>query len=247
MKPLHSKIALITGASQGLGRAVAMALAASGAEVIVNYHPSQENAANDVVAHIQQEGGHAVLFPADVTSLEQLRQMYAFVQSTYGQLDILINNAGVMSNGPLESVTEADFDRHFAVNVKGTYFNIQLAVPLMKPGARILNFSSSVTGQMYANYSIYAATKGAIDQLTRHLAKELGPKGISINAIAPGPSNTDMFVVGRSDAQLAMTKANIAAGRLGEPSDIASLVLMLLTEPTGWIQGQTIKANGGFI
>ena len=247
MKPLQSKIALVTGASQGLGKAVAIALATSGAKVIVNYHPSQEQAAKDVVAHIHKEGGHAVLFPADVTSLEQLRLMYAFVQSTFGHLDVLINNAGVMSNGPLESVTETDFDRHFSVNVKGTYFNIQQAVPLMKPGSRIINFSSSVTGQMYANYSVYAATKGAIDQLTRHLAKELGPKGISINAIAPGPSNTDMFVVGRTEAQLASTKANIAAGRLGEPSDVASLILMLLTEPTGWIQGQTIKANGGFI
>ena len=244
---LTNKVALITGASQGLGKAVALALAKAGARVVINYHPSQENNALAVQRQIEQAGGKAIILPADITIKSEVEKLFSATIQHFQQLDILINNAGVMMNRPLDQVSEADFDLHFDVNVKGTFFACQQAAKWMKSGGKILNFSSSVTGQMYPNYSVYAATKGAIDQLTRHLAKELGPKGISINAIAPGPSNTDMFVVGRTPEQLAFTRSNIAYGRLGEPEDIAAVVLLLLSEQATWINGQTIKANGGFI
>jgi 3-oxoacyl-[acyl-carrier protein] reductase len=247
MKLLQHKVAIVTGSSQGIGRAIAIALASEGASVVVNYHPTQQENAYLVVDTIKKNGGQAIAIAADITSLVELDYLMDATLQQFKRLDILVNNAGIMINTPLDKVGEDEFERHFNINVKGTFFACQKAAALMSHGGCIINFSSSVTAQMYPNYSVYAATKGAIDQMTRHLAKELGPKGISINAIAPGPSNTAMFTKGRSDAQLEMTRNNIAYGRLGEPEDIAAVVLTLVSEKAHWINGQTIKANGGFI
>lgn len=152
-----------------------------------------------------------------------------------------------MQNYPLEEVDEKVFDHQFNINVKAPFFIIQKAVKFMTKGSKIINLSSSVVGSMYANYAVYAATKGAIDQLTRHLAKELGPKGISINAIAPGPTSTDMYNKGRSKEEILETSKGIAFKRIGKPSDIANVVVLLASDKSSWITGQTIKANGGLV
>jgi len=153
----------------------------------------------------------------------------------------------MMTTKPLEQVTEQDFNREFAINVKGTYFACQLAARYMQAGGRIISFSSSVLGLTTPTYSLYAATKGAVEQITRQLAKELGPKRITINAVAPGPINTELFTADKSAAQIEMITRMITFGRLGEPEDIARVVLFLASEEAGWITGQTLRANGGFI
>lgn len=164
-----------------------------------------------------------------------------------GKLDILVNNAGLMETKPLLEITEEDFDRHFALNAKGTFFACQLAMKHMEMGGRIVNLSTSVNGQMFPGYSLYAGTKGAVEQFTRQLAKEFGPKQITINAVAPGPVNTELFTVGKTEQQIDALKQMNAFNRLGEPEDIARAIELLVNPESQWITGQTIRVNGGFI
>jgi 3-oxoacyl-[acyl-carrier protein] reductase len=184
---------------------------------------------------------------ADVSNIANLEMLFQSTIEHFGHIDILVNNAGVMTTRPIEQITEQDFDREFATNVKGTYFACQLAARYMQAGGRIVNFSTSVLGQMTPTYSLYAATKGAVEQITRQLAKEFGAKHITINAVAPGPVNTELFTADKSEAQIEMIKRFIAFGRLGEPEDIARTVLFLASDEAAWITGQTLRANGGFI
>lgn len=240
------KVALVTGASRGIGRQIAQQLAAHGAKVIVNYTSSPEKAA-EVVDTIKQAGGEATAVQADISQLAELEQLFQTTISTYGKLDILVNNAGVMKMQTIADVTEADFDQQFAINVKGTFFACQQAAIQMERNGRIINFSTSVVGQMFPAYSVYAGTKGAVEQFTRQLAKEFGKKGITINAVAPGPVNTELFTVGKSEQQIEGLRNMNAFGRLGEPEDIADVVLFLASESSKWVTGQTLRANGGFI
>lgn len=240
------KVALVTGASRGIGRQIAQQLAAHGAKVIVNYTSSPEKAA-EVVDTIKQAGGEATAVQADISQLAELEQLFQTTISTYGKLDILVNNAGVMKMQTIADVTEADFDQQFAINVKGTFFACQQAAIHMERNGRIINFSTSVVGQMFPAYSVYAGTKGAVEQFTRQLAKEFGKKGITINAVAPGPVNTELFTVGKSEQQIEGLRNMNAFGRLGEPEDIADVVLFLASESSKWVTGQTLRANGGFI
>lgn len=243
---LANKVALVTGASRGIGQSIAETLATSGVAVVINYARNHEQA-EELVARIQQRGGQALAVQADVSRVADLQTLFQATHDRFGRLDILINNAGVMTTKPLAQVTEQDFDREYAINVKGTYFACQLAAQYLQPGGRIINFSSSVLGQMTPTYSLYAGTKGAVEQITRQLAKELSAKGITINAVAPGPVNTDLFTAGKSPAQIDAITRNIAFGRLGEPDDIARVALMLVSDDAGWITGQVLRANGGFI
>ncbi len=245
-KTLAGKVALVTGASRGIGRQIAQKLAFQGAKVIVNYTRSPEKAA-EVVDIIKQAGGEATAVQADISQIVELEKLFQRTLSTYGQLDILVNNAGVMKMQPITEVTEADFDQQFAINVKGSFFACQQAALHMEPNGRIINFSTSVVGQMFPTYSVYAGTKGAVEQFTRQLAKEFGRKGITINAIAPGPVNTELFSVGKTEQQIEGLRHMNAFGRLGEPEDIADVVLFLASKSSKWITGQTLRANGGFI
>jgi Dehydrogenases with different specificities (related to short-chain alcohol dehydrogenases) len=243
---LENKVAIVTGASRGIGQATAETLAANGAHVVINY-AHNKRFADDIVQRIQQNGGQALAAQADVSKVTDLKALFQTTIERFGHVDILVNNAGIMTTKPLGQVTEQDFDREFATNVKGTYFACQLAASYLPAGGHIINFSTSVVGQMMPTYSLYAATKGAVEQITRQLAKELGPKGITINAIAPGPVNTELFTADKTEAQINGIKNLIGFGRLGEPADIASVVLFLASEESGWITGQTLRANGGFI
>lgn len=243
---LAGRVALVTGASRGIGQKIAEALAQQGARVVINF-ASSPGKAEEVVAGIRALGGEAIAIQADISKVAEVEQLFHKTLEAYGRVDILVNNAGIMITKPLLQTTEEDFDKQFNINVKGTFFAIQQAAIHMKENGRIINFSTSVTGQMFPAYSSYAGTKGAVEQFTRQLAKELGPKGITINAVAPGPINTELFTVGKSEEQIKAVGNMNSFGRLGEPEDISRVVLFLASSESQWVTGQTIRVNGGFI
>ncbi|KIL38959.1 3-ketoacyl-ACP reductase [Gordoniibacillus kamchatkensis] len=242
---LNGKVAIVTGASRGIGRQVAIQLAQAGAKVVVNYSSSRGKA-DEVVTAIEQFGGQAAAIQADVSKVSEVEALFSETLERFGRVDILVNNAGIMENNAIADVTEEIFDRHFALNVKGTYFACQQAMKHMERGGTIVNFSTSVSGAMLPTYSVYAATKGAVEQLTRQLAKEFGPKDIVINCIAPGQVATDLFLNGKSPELVDSFRRMNAFGRLGEPEDIANALELLVSDKARWITGQTIRVNGGF-
>jgi 3-oxoacyl-[acyl-carrier protein] reductase len=243
---LAGKVALVTGASRGMGQKIAEDLARYGAKVVVNY-ASSSGKAEEVVAGIKQQGGEAVAIQADISKVSEVETLFQKTLEAYGQVDILVNNAGIMITKPIANITEEDFDKQFAINVKGTFFAIQQAALHMNENGRIINFSTSVTGQMFPTYSAYAGSKGAVEQITRQLAKELGPKGITINAVAPGPVNSELFRAGKTEEQISNFANMNSFGRLGEPEDISKVVLFLASQESQWVTGQTIRVNGGFV
>ncbi|PZD96572.1 3-ketoacyl-ACP reductase [Paenibacillus sambharensis] len=245
-KKLTGKVALITGASRGIGRTIAENLANHGAKVVINYANRSDQAA-EVVQNVQRNGGEAIAIQADISRLSELELLYQDTLKTFGKLDIVVNNAGIIITKPIDDITEADYDQLFAINVKGTYFSCQLAAKHLDPNGRIINFSTSVTGQMFPAYSLYAGSKGAVEQFTRQLAKELGKRNITINAVAPGPVNTELFTVGKTTEEIQRLANMNALGRLGETEDIAGVILFLASDESQWVTGQTIRANGGFI
>ncbi|CUB14992.1 3-oxoacyl-[acyl-carrier-protein] reductase FabG [Bacillus subtilis] len=246
MEQVKGKTAIVTGASRGIGRAIAEQLADLGIKVAVNYSSSPEKA-EEVVEGIKKKGGEAVAIQADLSRVAGVESLFTKTIEAFGKVDILINNAGVNIYQPIEKVTEEDFDKQFNLNVKGTFFACQQAMKYMEEKGRIINFSTSVVGQMFPTYSVYAGTKGAVEQFTRQLAKELAVKQITINAVAPGPVNTELFTVGKTEQQIEGLKKTIALGRIGEPEDIANVIEFLVSEKSQWITGQTIRVNGGFI
>jgi 3-oxoacyl-[acyl-carrier protein] reductase len=245
-KKFAEKVVLVTGASKGIGRSIAEQFAGYGAKVVVNYN-SNEKKAEEVVFRIRENGGEAIAIQANISRVTEIQRLFATVLQNYGRIDILVNNAGVIITKAIEQITEEDFDQIFETNVKGTFFACQQAAIHMSPGGRIINFSTSVTGSMFPQYSIYAGSKGAVEQFTRQLAKEIGPKGITINAVAPGPTNTELFMQGKSEAQIEVLTRMNAFNRLGETEDITGTVLFLASEEARWITGQTIRVNGGYV
>jgi 3-oxoacyl-[acyl-carrier protein] reductase len=243
---LEGKVALITGASKGIGRAVALRLARDGAAVVVNYSSSAEQA-RTAVAEIQAAGGRAVAAQADVGRTDEIEKLFDATFSNFGRLDILVNNAALPLYKSLVEITEAEYDRVFAVNVKGTFFACQQAARRMADGGRIINVSSSTTVMMLATYSAYVATKGAVEQITRSLAKELGPRGITVNTISPGGTDTELFGLNKTAEDKKRFAQMAAFGRIAEPQDIADVVSLLASDDAHWITGQNLRANGGVI
>ncbi|SMC88878.1 glucose 1-dehydrogenase [Papillibacter cinnamivorans] len=246
MEALIGKAAIVTGASRGIGKAIAEHLAASGAAVTVNYSRSPDEAMK-VVEEIRGKGGRAEAVRADVSTVGGIRALFDGCISAFGRVDILVNNAGIAAHKPITEVTEEEFDRVVALNVKGLYFSCREAMLRMESGGRIINISSSVDLQMIPTYSVYAGTKGAVEQFTRHLAKEFAPRNITINAVAPGPVATELLLSTRTPEQRAVMCQNIAFGRLGEPEDIADAIDLLVSEKSHWITGQNIRVNGGLV
>jgi len=244
MASLAGKVAIVTGASRGIGRAIALRLSQEGASVVVNYARGAEQA-KDVVSAIEAAGGKALAVQADVSKTAEIRDLFDRTQETYSQIDILVNNAGVILYKPVAEVTEAEFDNLFAINVKGTFFACQEAAKRMAEGGRIVNFSSSTTAMMLPTYGAYVATKGAVEQLTRSLAKELGDRQITVNVISPGPTDTELFTVGKTAEQIQRFTQMTALGRLGKVEDIADVTAFLCSEQARWITGQNIRVNGG--
>jgi 3-oxoacyl-[acyl-carrier protein] reductase len=243
---LDGKVALVTGASRGIGRAVALRLARDGAAVVVNYAGNTE-AARSVVAEVEALGGRAVGVQGDVGRVADVTRLFDEAIRHLGKIDILVNNAGILFNRPLADVTEEEFDRIFAVNVKGAFFACRQAARRMADGGRIVNLSSTTTALMLPTYSAYVATKGAVEQFSHVLAKELGPRGITVNVVSPGPTDTELFSSDKTEEDKRRFAQMAALGRLGQPEDIADVVAFLASEEARWVTGQNLRANGGII
>lgn len=245
MISLNNKVALVTGSSRGIGAVIAKSLANAGASVVINY-ASSSTAADAVRDEIKAAGGQAIAVKANIGKPIEISQLFDAAINEYGKLDILINNAGVTLNRSIQDTSEAEFDNLFRINVKGVFFTLKEAATRLADGGSILNFSSSVTRIMVPTYGAYSASKAAVEQLTRVFAKEIGSRGIRVNAILPGPVNTELFMQGKTP-EIIQRLANLSAfNRIGEPEDIAKIALLLVSEEASWITGQTIGANGGF-
>jgi len=245
MSGLNGKVAIVTGASRGIGAAIARRLAREGAVVIVGYSRSLE-AAQQVVADIERAGGEAEAIQADVADLEQVKQLFAETMQAFGRLDILINNAGVAEFRPLEAVDAAHYAHQFDVNVRGLLFATQEAAQRFgEEGGCIVNISSGAAKAAPPGTSVYSATKAAVEAMTLSHAAELGPRNIRVNAVAPGITETDMLQANIPETVQQMMIQTTALRRLGTPEDIADVVAFLASHEARWITGQILGANGG--
>ncbi len=240
------RVAIVTGASKGIGKAIALRLARDGIAVVVNYASSAASA-EQVVAKITSDGGRAIAVHADLGKPDAAPILFDAAERTYGGVDILVNNAGVMKLAPLAETEDAAFERHLTVNLAGTFRGIKEAASRMREGGRIINFSSSVVGVYGPAYGAYAASKAGVEALTHVASKELGQRRITVNTVAPGPVETDMFMNGKPDELVQRIVGGIPLGRLGQPDDIASVVSFLAGPDGAWVNGQVLRANGGMI
>ncbi|WP_242165224.1 SDR family oxidoreductase [Lysobacter sp. M15] len=239
-------VAVVTGASRGIGAAIAERLAKDGDAVVVNYAGNRREA-DQVVERIAAAGGEAIALQADVSDPAAVQRLFEAVESRFGGVDVLVNNAGIMKLAPLADSDDALFDSQIAINLKGTFNTLRQAARRLRDGGRIVNLSTCVVGLKLENYGVYAATKAAVETLTAVLSKELRGRSITVNAVAPGPTATDLFLNGKSPELIdRMAKMN-PLERLGTPGDIANVVAFLAGADGGWINGQVLRANGGMV
>jgi 3-oxoacyl-[acyl-carrier protein] reductase len=243
MKTLESKVILVTGASRGIGAAVALKLADAGAIVIINYAGGRE-AAEQTVNQIKKQGGDAIALQADVSKADEVKAMFDAAIAHYGRIDVLVNNAGIMITKLLKDTTDEDFTRQFDINVRGTFNTMREAATKLANNGSVINFSSSNNRIMLPTYSTYAATKSAVEQLTRVFSKEVGARGINVNSVSPGPTNTELFTKGKPQEVIDRLASLSAFNRIGEPDDIAKIVVFLASDDAKWISAQNIGLNG---
>jgi 3-oxoacyl-[acyl-carrier protein] reductase len=240
------RAAIITGASRGIGAAIAERLAQDGFSVVVNY-AGNEAEASALANKINAAGGRAITVQADVSKTAEVVRMFDVTEKEFGGVDVLVNNAGIMTLSTIAAADDAMFDRIIAVNLKGTFNSLREAAKRLRGGGSIINFSTSVIGVRLPTYGIYAATKSAVETLTAILSNELRGRSVTVNAIAPGPTATDLFLHGKSQELINhMAKMN-PLERLGTPQDIAAAVSFLAGPDGSWINGQVLRANGGMV
>jgi 3-oxoacyl-[acyl-carrier protein] reductase len=240
----QSKVALVTGASRGIGAAVARRLASDGFSVVVNY-ASSSNEADALVAELKAAGAQAIAVKADVAKADEVRRMFETSEQQLGKVDVLVNNAGVLKTVPLADTSDALFDQTLNINLRGTFNTLREAAARMNDGGRIVNFSSTTLALNMPGYAVYNATKAAVEAFTHVFAKELRGRNITVNAVAPGPIATSLFLDGKTEEQIQTFAKMPPLQRLGQPDDIASVVSFLAGPDAGWVNGQILRANGG--
>jgi len=241
-----NKVAIVTGASRGIGAAVAERLAKDGFTVVINYSGDTKSA-EALARKIESNGGRALTAKADVSDPSAVRGMFDAAEAAFGGVDVLVNNAGIMKLAKIADSDDALFDQQIAINLKGSFNAMREAAKRLRDGGRIINFSTSVVGVKLETYGVYAATKAAIETMTAVLSKELRGRSITVNAVAPGPTATDLFLNGKSPELIErMAKMN-PLERLGTPEDIAASVSFLAGPDGSWINGQTLRPNGGMV
>ena len=243
---MTQKVAIVTGASRGIGAVIAERLASEGFAVVINYASSAAEA-EALVAKVQANGGKAIAVKADVASASDVRALFDTTEQRLGKVDVLVNNAGILKMVALAETDDELYERTFAINTRGTFNTLREAASRMNDGGRIINFSSSTVGMNLPNYSVYIASKAAVESLTQVFAKELRGRGITVNAVAPGPVATDLFFNGKSEEQVQNLAKMPPLERLGQPDDIAGVVSFLTGPDSGWINGQILRANGGLV
>ncbi|MFM0124977.1 SDR family oxidoreductase [Paraburkholderia sp. RL18-101-BIB-B] len=242
--PKNAQVAIVTGASRGIGAAVAQRLAKDGFAVAVNYASSSAEA-DALVAELTAAGAKAVAVKADVSNADDVRRMFEITEQQLGKVDVLVNNAGVLKTVPLADTSDALYDQTFDINVRGTFNTLREAAARMNDGGRIVNFSSTTLALNMPGYAIYNATKAAVESFTHVFAKELRGRNITVNAVAPGPIATSLFLDGKTEEQIQTFAKMPPLQRLGQPDDIASVVAFLAGPDAGWVNGQILRANGG--
>lgn len=244
MASLTGKVAIVTGGSRGIGRAIAERLGQDGASVVVNYK-AEADKAKEVVSAVEARGGQALAVQADMSQVADIRRLFQETVDHFGQLDILVANAGVAVYKPLADVTEEEFDATFALNTRGTFFTLQEAARRMADGGRIVSISTGATVSGVANASFYAGSKAAVELFTKALAKEIGGRGITVNVVSPGFTDTDMLASNPQFKEKGIEMSPL--GRLGQPADVADVVAFLVSEEARWLTGQNIQAGGGVV
>jgi 3-oxoacyl-[acyl-carrier protein] reductase len=242
--PKNAQVAIVTGASRGIGAAVAQRLAKDGFAVAVNYASSSAEA-DALVAELTAAGSKATAVKADVSNADDVRRMFETTEQQLGKVDVLVNNAGVLKTVPLADTSDALYNQTFNINVRGTFNTLREAAARMNDGGRIVNFSSTTLALNMPGYAIYNATKAAVESFTHVFAKELRGRNITVNAVAPGPIATSLFLDGKTEEQIQTFAKMPPLQRLGQPDDIASVVAFLAGPDAGWINGQILRANGG--
>ncbi|RNJ47489.1 3-ketoacyl-ACP reductase [Mesorhizobium erdmanii] len=237
---LHGKTAIVTGSSRGIGRAIAEGLAAEGAAVVVNYVGNRK-AADEVVADIAGKGGKAIAIQADISSVSDVRRLFDETESKLGAIDIVVANVGVAVIKPLTEATEADFDLVFGTNAKGTFFTLQEAARRVRDGGRIIAVSTGGTKMFFTQTALYLGSKGAVEQFVRVLSRELGSRGITVNALSPGFTDTDLL----PERDRAVAASMSPFGRIGAPHDVADVAVFLASDEARWLTGDNIQAGGG--
>ncbi|MBE1709039.1 MULTISPECIES: SDR family oxidoreductase [Mesorhizobium] len=237
---LHGKTAIVTGSSRGIGRAIAEGLAAEGAAVVVNYVGNRK-AADEVVADIAGKGGKAIAIQADISSVSDVRRLFDETERKLGAIDIVVANVGVAVIKPLTEATEADFDLVFGTNAKGTFFTLQEAARRVRDGGRIIAVSTGGTKMFFTQTALYLGSKGAVEQFVRVLSRELGSRGITVNALSPGFTDTDLL----PERDRAVAAGMSPFGRIGAPHDVADVAVFLASDEARWLTGDNIQAGGG--
>lgn len=246
MQSLHGKVAIVTGSSRGIGAEIAFTLANAGAKVVINYAQNKP-AADKVCAAISDAGGECVAVQADISDPVAVRKLFDTTYEYFKQIDVLVNNAGILLFKEITDIQDDEFDHIVDVNFKSVFYTLREATTKLADHGRVVNISSTVTRLMLPKYGAYAATKAAVEQLTRIFAREMGKRGITANTVSPGPVDTELFRAGKTVADIERMAAMAALGRIGAASDIAKVVLFLVSDEARWVTGQDIGVNGGII